>query len=513
MTTLSNLIRRHQQHIPLLAALFIAAPILFFQAFRYSFPLGYAGMFTMIAKDISDANFILPMNVLHYGPGGIPLVYPPLAMYVFAVAIKLGVSTWSYLRLVPALFTLLAMIPLYYLTVQLIGSRIAGFLAVILIITQQAVYYTHVWSAGIVRGLALFFCFFGLFFYLRCLRDFSWRYFVLAGLFVGLLLMTHWLYVMFAALFGFACLIAEWKPSRLWTALGIMATALLVAAPWLIVILTRHGANSILAAYSSHRNVDFLYLLSDISEASKFISDNLSYVFDNWFLSALAISGFVLLIIRRKFHILLALLFILMMGEASFYVQILAGMLAAACGAEILRHAVSPVDLRNAGASGLLKLSLALVVIASIVLSSGTGVLRIAEYEPEINENSLRVASFVRTNSDPDATYLFVGKMNNEAEWLPYLLDRTPVLGSWGSEWKGTYVEQSNISFALGSCVEQKDWDCIDQLQQEYFASPILIIVHNNCWSTRPIRDTEQWERIYVDDLYRVWQRIDSSSP
>src|SRR5215207_4604963 len=297
MFTASNLAQQYRKQIPLLVALVLSAPIIFFQGFRYSFPLGYAGMFTLIAEKIAESNFELPASIPHYGPGGIPLVYPPLGMYVFALALKLGIPIWFYLRMIPAIFTLLCVVPLYYLTLELVESKIASTLALIFVITAPAVYYTHVWSAGVVRALALFFCLTGLFFYVRSMRDFSWRNFLLAGLSLGLLFITHWLYVLFAVLVGLACLIAEWKPSRLPIAFGILVLALLVAAPWLVFILERHGASNILLAYSSHRNADFFLSLNDISTATQFIRDNLGHVTDNWFLTALAFPGFILLII------------------------------------------------------------------------------------------------------------------------------------------------------------------------------------------------------------------------
>ncbi len=157
---------QYKKHIPLLVVVLLTAPIIFFQSFRFSYPLGYGGMFTLIAEKISEANFGLPMSIPHYGPGGIPLVYPPFAMYPFALAIKMGVPIWFYLRIVPAIFTLLAIIPFYYFTLELIDSKGAAIVAAVLAITVPAVYYTHVWSAGVVRALALCFCLAGLLLYL-----------------------------------------------------------------------------------------------------------------------------------------------------------------------------------------------------------------------------------------------------------------------------------------------------------------------------------------------------------
>lgn len=508
MSTLSNLPARYRTYIPLLLIVVIVAPIVFFQAVRYSFPLGYAGMFTLIAEEIAGAGFRLPMDIPHYGPGGIPLIYPPFAMYLFALADELGISPWLYLRFMPAVFTLLALAAFHYFTAEVVDSKAAGVAAVVFAITQPAVYHTHVWSAGIVRAPALFFCMTGLLFYLRSIRRFSWPGFILAGVCLGLVLTTHWLYVIFAALVGLACLIAEWKLSGIPVALGILGMALLIAAPWLLLILERHGLASILMASSSHRNIDFFLFLRDMPQAFQFITGNLKHVTDNWFLTVLAVPGLVLLIHRRKFHIPLAFLFILSMGEASFYSELLAAIMAGAFVAELLHRMPGLAEIKSPGIPQLAWLAVTAAAVICISISSADGLRQIAEYQPEINEQSLVMASFVRENTDPDATYLFIGKIN-EAEWFPYLFDRTPVFAQWGSEWRGEYARQSEILVALRECQLQKSWPCMEAIQQEQAISPSLLVIPNKRWLVRAVTDTNAWEAIYQDELYLVWERRD----
>jgi hypothetical protein len=502
----SSLLSRYRPHLPLVLAVFITTPVVFFQALRYSFPLGYAGMFTLIAERIGGENFRLPMSIPHYGPGGIPLIYPPLAMYVFALASRLGISIWLYLRFVPAVFTLLALIAFYFFTVEVVESRVAGMAAVILAITQPPVYYTHVWSAGVVRAPALFFCMAGLFFYLRAIRRFSWSSFLLAGLFLGLVVTTHWLYVLFAALVGLACLIAEWKVSAVPVALGILAIALLVAAPWLVLILERHGLASVLMASSSHRNIDFFTSLGDVGQAIQFIRGNLEYVTDNVFLTMLAIPGCILLILQRKFHIPLAFLFLLFTGEASFYLQILAGIMAGFCIAEIFRRLPGLDELKRASLSQLAWLAIAAAAVLCIGMSFWNGLQQIAQYRPELSQQSLKMADFVRKNTGPAATYLFVGTFNG-AEWFPYLFDRTPVFAQWGSEWKGDYARQTGILIALRKCELEKSWPCMEAILQQNSVTPDLLVIPNKNWLVRSVKDTKEWQRIYWDERYVVWKK------
>lgn len=506
MATLQNLYRRTNEHLPLLIVLVFTALLVFFQAFRYTFPLGYAGMYTLIAEGISGADFKLPMNIPHYGPGGIGLIYPPFAMYVFALAIKLGIPVWTYLKFAPAVFSLLAMLPFYYLTLELIGSKAAGVVAAILFFTTPVIYYTHVWSAGVVRGLALCFCLAGLYFYFRALRNGSWHNLLLAGFFLGLLLTTHWLYIVFAALAGLAFLISERKLAGLRVAFGILVIALLVASPWLILILQRHGIANIMMAYSSHGNVDFFRSLDDIPLAMDFVIQNLEYVTGNKFLAALTFPALILLVIQRKFHLPLTFLLVLLMGTADIFIQIPAVLMAGAGSAEVFRFAQKNMTSFSATASKPLMPILAVLTALSIVLSSTQGLSQIIQYQPELDGNSLETASFVRDNTDPNATYLFVGKIN-EAEWFPYLLNRTPVFSLWGSEWKGTYAQQAEILIELRNCEIQKSWPCMESLQQKHSVSPDLLVVPNKRWLIVQLKDTKAWSVIYTGERYVVWKK------
>ena len=116
----------------LAAALACGAPVTFWNAFRYSPPMGYAGMFSLMAELIVNAGFGLPMEVPYYGPGGVPFAYPPLGLYLLAVFIQVTGKTLIILRFIPPLLSLLALIPLFFLAIEISGSRLVGFVAVFL---------------------------------------------------------------------------------------------------------------------------------------------------------------------------------------------------------------------------------------------------------------------------------------------------------------------------------------------------------------------------------------------
>lgn len=483
--------------LPLLAGLLLLAPVFFLHAFRHSFPLGYAGMFTQMAAQIAEANFALPLEIPRYGPGGIPFVYPPLGHYLFAAALELGFSPWAYLRLVPPVFALAALAPFYFLARQLTGIGWGGLAALLLAFTAPSVFSIHVWSAGVARGLALALCLAGLLFYLLALRQPSRGVIVWAGICLGLLLTTHLLYTLFAALVGFAFLLAEGKPRRALTALAILGLALLVALPWLGTVIARHGFESLWVAASSHRNADFLsLLLRDFGAAMAFLWENLSHVTRNGFLAALSLPGFLLLLFRRQFHLPLAFLFSLTMGEASFFPVLLAAMMAGAFAEWLVG--------RFRGATA--RWSVTALTAGLVLLGFGRNLAEIIRYEPEIDVYSIQMSKFVRQETNPEQTYLYIGKIN-EAEWFPYLLERTPVFAPWGSEWKGDYAEQLQILIDLRACQMNKDWPCMEALLTAKNARPGLLIAPNQRWLFQQIKETRAWQVIYENERYQVWER------
>ena len=198
-------------------------------------------------------------------------------------------------------------------------------------------------------------------------------------------------------------------------AFGILIGALVVAAPWLILILARHEASNLLFAYSSHRNADFILSLNNISTTAQFIGGNLRYVTDNLFLTILALPGFLMLLIRKNFHLPLAFIFILFMGEASFYSQILASMMAAVFSAELLRLAPKFEQLKEKNAVAFLKTALVIIVALCLLFSSAAGLSQIVSYAPEIDNASLHglpLSKAIRTPMQPTCLWAKSMKQN-----------------------------------------------------------------------------------------------------
>lgn len=60
---------------------------------------------------------------------------------------------------------------------------------------------------------------------------------------------------------------------------------------------------------------------------------------------------------------------------------------------------------------------------------------------------------------------------------------------------------------ALRKCELEKSWPCIEAIRQENSVSPDLLVISNKNWLVRAVKDTKEWERIYLDELYVVWKK------
>jgi hypothetical protein len=92
--------------------LLLCAPLYFYNAIMWPMPKGFAGLYALFAETLANNRYRLLVNVPYYGPGGIPFVYPPLAIYLMAfLTNELHIAPLDYLRFVPAIFSWMCLIP------------------------------------------------------------------------------------------------------------------------------------------------------------------------------------------------------------------------------------------------------------------------------------------------------------------------------------------------------------------------------------------------------------------
>jgi len=209
------------------------------------FPLRDGGLFVAMARDIREAGFALPQFAT-FNAGDVPFAYPPLGIYVLALIPGDPIATERWL---PVVWGMLSIPAAYLLAREFLEERAAG-LATVLFALMPVTWAIE--GGGVTRALALALLLWSLWAVRRALSNPRLVTAAGAGLLAGLAGLSHpavgpaW--VVSVALFFFS------KPSRraLLPLLGTIAIAGAILLPWLVLVVSRHGAGVLASAATSH---------------------------------------------------------------------------------------------------------------------------------------------------------------------------------------------------------------------------------------------------------------------
>ena len=222
-------------------------------------------------------------------------------------------------------------------------------------------------------------------------------------------------------------------------------------------------------------------------------------------LAGLGILGLSYGALRRRW--ILPFWFILtavILGEADRFLIPLAAMAAASLIVEL------PTQLGgSAGHAGVVpRGAYTAGIVALLFLSVYQGFLVIRATEPALSPEVLDLADWMGGATDADAEFLLASDDHDLAEWLPFLLGRTPVVSPWGAEWTGDYDAQRRLSDALDQCAATESLACIEGLLPETQTSELYGVVPR--LSANLVGDfagSRSWAEAYRNDGYIVFQR------
>ena len=476
----------------------VSAIILFYNAFRFALPLGYAGLYAQASEQIAQARFRLPLVIHLYGPGDVPFAYPPLAFYVMALALDLGMSTFTYLRFVPPLLSLLALIPLYMLAERLTHSKLGAVVAVAICAASPALYAAHTWASGVVRTLAFLFMLSGLYVFDRAIRQDRWFLPAVAGVFFGLVFLTHLSYAFFLVLCVACWLAARLARQSIRAAAKCTAVAVVVVIPWASLMLVRYGTGPFLDAWFTHGNTTFLGVLMQPTALASWLSGNLSVIGVIPFLVVFVALGLMYLISLREFTLPLLLLVSLLMlsPEGDRFIILVAAILAGASAG-----AAAAWLQRTRWATPISQALLGLVAMYAIYL----GFQGIQKTRPQLEDGALKLGEYVRTTTPTQARFLILAAPS-EAEWFPYLLQREPLASKWGAEWLGTYYSASGLVGAINDCRRAQDVECLQKLHLNLGTEDILITLRQDKPLTIDLESRPGCPRKTAIGQYLVWK-------
>ncbi len=493
-----------RKNIFLWLTLLAAFPLLFASAIRQKFPLGFAGLYTLMAERIAAANFYLPQGVPYYGPGGIPFAYPPLGLYLMAVFLKLGISAWTYLRYAPPVFCWLALVPLFLLARRVTKSNLGGMVAAVLTAGSFYLFYSQAESGGIVRGLAFGLGLLAVFYFDQMVETFRWRDAILSGVFFGLTTLTHLGYAYYFALWFGVWVITQPKRKNWIGAVVAGAVSLVITLPWIIVMLVRYGAPVFSNAFLSHDNVKFLSLIQNLVSILALFRNNLQSLFETPWLLVLVAAGLVTLLARKKFSLpVLFLLVSIVFYEDPRFILTVSYIVAGYTISSLYRFITSGKYIKN---RPLEKLISSVVVVGLFIPIYIHSFDQLSRQYPLVNQEMLDAAAFMRNNTPPQARYLdLLNSDTQEDEWLPYLTRREPVLAGWGSEWTGTYTIQGVEAVELGKCTSSQSLRCLEEWFTTTNKQPGYIIMSTGSGKLAvSLEQSLQWKDVYSNSRYLI---------
>ncbi len=487
--------------------LLAAAPLLLQNALRYALPVGYAGLYSLMSEKVAAAHFQLPGLLPYYGPGGVPFIYPPLAFYLAAALASLThLSLLQYARFAGPLLYLACLAPFFLLTRRLFRSAWVAAVATFLLAFSTRSYLVHGTAAGMVRSLGLFFALLGLYFLCRAFENPSWPGLLLAGLAFGGAVLTHPVYALFFAA-GAVALALAGVPApcapihkRLLIAAGVALFAALLSMPWWLTILRRYSLEAFILAFTSQDHTSYLALLLNPTRLLSYSVTAFQPLTESPLLAGGALLGLLYALFSRRFT--LPAWFLVAAWAArgyDFFLLPLSAMLAAWI-LVILGQAIL------AQRRGSLLAATAFVLVP-LAISYAMAFQADAQVEPDISQATLNLAGWVAQNTPPDSTYLLVPQSVEEAEWFPYLLRRTPLVASWGSEWTGDFSRQLSLLNQIQDCRENASYTCLQKVIDAVGQRPDYLITDAAPPELVSALQQSSWRRVRAGSSLQVWQR------
>lgn len=451
-------------------------------------------MFASFGEQLADENFRLPVTAM----GGIPYVYPPLGFYAHAVFLKLGISTWFYLRWLVPFYTLAALIAFGAVYARLFGSKGWAAAAAVLAASSPYLVESHVWAAGMVRGPAFALFLLSLAVFLRLQPDSDWKLPALAGFFSGLTVLSHLGYAYFLALWMGIWLLFHLK---LWKQAALVAGfAVLTVLPWLGVVLANHPLDVFLNALRSHNTLEIFSALGNPQAIGSVLWVGWSKLFETPLLGWMALAGAGWQIVRRRFELpaLLAVTSLFSLQSRRFVI-----VLGIWLAVGFLQQAYELLSSRRWAQKTVILVSALLILMLFF-----SGMNRIATMKPSLTRNLLATAEYMQKNTLTKSNYIILADYG-EAEWFPYLSNRIPIFAHWAYEWQGNIEEQSSFLLDSFACGQAGDLECVERIIRDSGKDPDYMVVMKRKYGAflDALETTRGWRRVYNNPEYQVWEK------
>ncbi|WP_416841711.1 ArnT family glycosyltransferase [Haloferax sp. DFSO52] len=450
----------------------------------HQYPAYGAGLYLEIATQIRAHDYALPATVPYY-TDGIPLAYPPLQFVVVAVLTDLGISGMAVSRYLPALVTVLYLVPYYGIASRLLRTRRQAGVATLIFAITPPVLQWHLSAGGIVRASAFFLALCGVYAGTRLFVDRHWRWTSFGAVCFALTILSHPVYTVF---FGVSWLVLYAAFDR--SVRGLLSGALVaisgvvMSAPWWWKVASRHGWQVFTRAAGSH---------SGLAGGVGRLLDQFVYPFDPTIVTIFFVASFVAagVLVARKQYFLPVWLVVLAytLGKERFQFVPGAMMIATVLFGVVIPRVSDEL-------SGKLDARQSMAVVATVVIVLGTAIggfyagsaLGAAHHgspslPPFMDDDDREAMQWAEANTGPNATFVV---LSDAAEWFPYYTNRSILVGPWGAEWESPEQYYDQLSaFKNGSSCENAS--CVSKSMASVGATPDYLYVPKGNYTIRGV--------------------------
>lgn len=234
----------------LVGAIARAAPVL-----AAGFPVNDGGLFAWIVDEILRTGQPIP-EVLGYNGLGSPFAYPPLA-FIGSAALEsiIGLGTVEWLRWIPLVASIATVPAFALLSTELAPTRVHVAVAAFAFALIPRSFEWLVMGGGLARAPGFLLAILATYLGLRFLRG-GGHAWLGAGIGLGLAVLTHPQAGLFTATTLVLATLAYARSGRAWARmLGAAGVAVLVASPWLVLVISRYGIGPLMSASGTGTNL------------------------------------------------------------------------------------------------------------------------------------------------------------------------------------------------------------------------------------------------------------------
>jgi len=227
----------------------LAVSVRAFLVMSRSFPLNDGALFYLMAQEIGDHGFRLPMATA-YNAANIPYAYSPLGFYLAAfLHLAGGVDLLGLFRALPLVFSCLCVLAFYLLARDLVPTRSTRIAALVTFAVLPRSFLWLIMGGGLTRSMGFFFAILTLWQLHRVYSRRAWRPVAWATVFASLTVLSHLGTAPFVAFSAVLMLLSFGRSWRsVWASLVIVAGTVVLTAPWWASVAATHGFAPFIAA-------------------------------------------------------------------------------------------------------------------------------------------------------------------------------------------------------------------------------------------------------------------------